>query len=215
MPTNIRYHILSLGLKLGLVIGLSVAGASAQRNPSAPTQVDMYCSGVALDQAPPNDTYIISGEDSRYKNTFHQGDYVYINHGADQGVRVGDEFEVLRAASDLMPNKWFKWQEPLSKAMGTLYTDIGVLRVIRVQAKTSITELASSCDVMLRGDIVRPLAARPAPEFHNIKFDPFALPSGKKTAMVVYGKNYTNVSGRGKIVYILSLIHISEPTRPY
>jgi hypothetical protein len=202
MPTNSRYHILSLGLRLGLLIGLSVAGASAQRSPTAPSLVDMYCSGVALDQAPPNDSYIISGEDSRVKNTFHQGDHVYINRGADQGVRVGDEFEVIRAASDMMPNKWFKWQEPLSKAMGTLYSDIGVLRVIKVEAKTSITELANSCDLMLRGDLVRPLTARTAPPFHNVKFDPFAAPSGKKTAMVVYGKNYTNVSGLGKIVYI-------------
>lgn len=202
MPTNSRYHVLSLGLKLGLVIGLSVASVSAQRIPNAPTRADMYCSGVALDQAPPNDSYVISGEDSTYKNTFHQGDYVYINRGGDQGVKVGDEFEVIRPSSDMMPNKWFKWQESLSKAMGILYSDIGILRVVQVEAKTSITELAHSCDLMQRGDIVRPLTARTAPQFHNIKFDPFAAPSGKKTAMVVYGKSYTNAYGLGKIVYV-------------
>ena len=52
------------------------------------------------DQPVPNDTYVISGEDSRYKTTFIPGDYVYINPGAEQGVRVGDEFEVVRPISD-------------------------------------------------------------------------------------------------------------------
>ncbi len=202
MPTNFRYHILSLGLRLGMAVGLSVAGASAQHIRNTPTQKDMFCSGVALDPAPPEDTYVISGEDSSYKNTFHQGDYLYINRGADQGVQVGDEFEVIRATNDMMPNKWFKWQEALSKAMGTLYSDIGVLRVVRVLEKTSIAELADSCDLMQRGDIVRPLAARPAPEFHNVKFDLFAPPSGKKTAMIVYGKNYTNLTGPDRVVYV-------------
>ena len=43
---------------------------------------------------------------------------------------------------------------------------------------------------------------RPAPAFHNVKFDPFAPPSGKKTAMVVTTKNFGMVSGAGRIVYV-------------
>jgi hypothetical protein len=35
-----------------------------------------------------------------------------------------------------------------------------------------------------------------------MKLDPFAPPSGKKTAMVVSGKDYTQLMGPGKIVYI-------------
>ena len=63
---------------------------------TAPTEADLYCSGVATDQASRTDTYMISGENSNYKNTFLPGDYVYINRGAEQGVKVGDEFEVVR-----------------------------------------------------------------------------------------------------------------------
>lgn len=176
--------------------------AAAQPAPTTPTEADVYCSGAATDQAIPNDTYVISGENSRYKNTFLPGDYVYLNHGQAEGVKVGDEFAVVRPIHDLNPNRWFKWQEQLSKAMGTMYEDVGVLRVVHVSPKIATAELKISCDMMQRGDIVRPFTARPIPQFHDIKFDPFAAPSGKKTAMIVYGKDYTVATGGSKIVYV-------------
>ena len=55
---------------------------------------------------------------------------------------------------------------------------------------------------MQRGDIVRPFAVRPTPALHDVKFDPFAPPSGKKTAMVVTTKDFGTVSGVGSIVYV-------------
>jgi hypothetical protein len=86
--------------------------------------------------------------------------------------------------------------------MGTLYADIGQLRVVRALEKTSIAELKLTCDLMQRGDIVRPLAARPAPSFHDAKFDPFAAPSGKKMAMIVTTKHYGQIAGAGSIVFV-------------
>jgi hypothetical protein len=209
MATKRRYRILSLWFSLGLGISILAAGARAQggfkaaaESPKAPTQVDMYCSGVVSDQAPPKDTYIISGEESRYRITFNQGDHIYINRGSEQGVRVGDLFEVVRAVKETVPTKWFEWQDTLSKAMGTTYADIGRLRVVHVDSKTSTTEADVLCDAMQRGDIVRPFAARPAPAFHDVKFDRYAAPSGKKTAMVVNTKNFGVISGLGRIVYV-------------
>jgi hypothetical protein len=202
MHEKMSYRILSLGLKIGLGMAICAGAAAAQRALTTPAVADLYCSGVATDQAVPNDTYIISGENSRYKNTFHPGDLVYINHGEAQGTKVGDEFEVVRPVHDLMPNKWFKWQSQLSQAMGTVYADIGILRVVNVQAKTATAELGLTCDMMQRGDIVRPFTARPAPPYHAVKFDPFAPPSGKKTAMIVFGKGYTNAMGLGKVVFV-------------
>ena len=202
MPEKMSYRILSLGLKVGLSISLCVGAAAAQRVPTAPTDSDVNCSGVATDQGIPKDTYVISGENSRYKNTFHPGDYVYLNHGESEGVKIGDEFEVLRPVHDIMPNRWFKWQAQLGKAMGTLYADVGLLRIVHVQPKTATAEITLACDMMQRGDIVRPFVAHPAPPYHDVKFDPFAPPSGKKTAMVVFGKNYTQASGANKIIYV-------------
>ena len=158
---------------------------------------------MVTDQPVPKDSYVISGENSRYKTTFTTGDYIYINRGAEQGVKVGDQFEVVRPVSDIMATTaWFKYQAMLNQAMGTTYADIGRLRVVHVDAKTSTAEMDLGCEMMQRGDIVRPFVARPAPQFHAVKLDPFAAPSGKKTAMVVTAKDYDVLTGTGRIVYV-------------
>jgi hypothetical protein len=204
MHKKISYRILTIGLRLGLGFVLSAGVAKAQQVVrDTPTEADLYCSGVVTDKPVPNDTYVISGEDSRYKSTFSPGDYVFINQGAEHGVKVGDEFEVVRPIKDAMASTvWFKYQTVLSRAMGTTYADIGRLRVVHVDGKTSTAEMDVSCDMMQRGDLVRPFEARPAPQFHDVKLDPFAAPSGKKTAMVVTGKDYGVLTGSGKIVYV-------------
>ena len=198
----IGYPILNMGLSLGLGMAMAGSFAAAQEAPTTPTEADVYCSAVATDQAIPADTYLISGENSRYRVVFVQRDNVYINRGAEQGVKVGDEFEVVRPVRDMVQVKWFKWQPQLLRAMGTLYADIGRVLVVNVQAKTSTAEVRLTCDAMQRGDIVRPFAIRPTPAYHNVKYDPFAPPSGKKTAMVVTTKNFGQVSGKGGTVFV-------------
>ncbi len=202
MEKHIGYRILSMGLKAGLGIALCVCAARAQDIPKGLSESDIYCSGLVTNQAIPRDAYVISGENSSYKTSFMPGDYVYINRGGNQGVKVGDLFEVIRPVHDPARSQWFKWQNQLDRAMGTTYADIGQLRVVHVQAKTATAELKMSCDFMQRGDIVRPFTARPTPAFHNTKLDLFAPPSGKKTGMVVITKNFGMVSGTGRIVYV-------------
>jgi hypothetical protein len=204
MHKKISYRILIIGLRLGLGLMVSTGVAQAQQNaPTTPTQSDLYCSGVVTDQPVPSDSYVISGENSRYKSTFSSGDYIFINRGGAQGVKVGDEFEVVRPVRDMMASTaWFKYQVMLSHAMGTRYADIGRLRVVHVDEKTATTQLDVGCEPVQRGDIVRPFAARPAPQFHDVMLDPFAAPSGKKTAMVVSSKSYAVLNGPGRIVYV-------------
>jgi hypothetical protein len=203
MCQQISYRILNIGLRISLGLMMSAALAQAQANPTSPTEVDMYCSGVVTDKGVPNDIYVISGENSQYKTTFDPGNFVYINHGAEQGVKVGDVFEVVRPVAKGWDDVvWFKYQSMLSRAMGTTYMDIGQLRVVHVDAKVSTAEISMGCTLMQRGDIVLPFAARPAPQFHNAKLDPFAAPSGKKTAMVVNTKEFATLTGSGSVVYI-------------
>lgn len=202
MDKHIGYRVLSLGLKVGLGIALCVGAAKAQDVPQGLSESDIYCSGLVTNQAVPTDTYIISGENSAYKNTFIPGDYVYINRGGSQGVKVGDLFQVMRPVHEAAKSHWFKWQSQLYRAMGTTYADIGELQVVHVQDKTATAELKMSCDLMQRGDIVRPFVTRPIPTFHDTKLDIFAAPSGKKTGMVVTTKNFGVVSGAGRIVYV-------------
>jgi hypothetical protein len=204
MHKNISYRILIIGLRVGLALGMCAGAAQAQQlAQNTPNQGDLYCSGVVADKPVPDDTYVISGENSRIQTTFYPGDYVYINQGAEHSVKVGDEFEVVRPIKDAMATAvWFKYQAMLTRAMGTTYADIGRLRVLHVDAKTSTAVIDFSCNLMQRGDIVRPFAARPAPQFHDVKLDPFAAPSGKKKAMVVTTKDYDVLAGTYRIVYV-------------
>jgi hypothetical protein len=203
MHKMMSYRILNAGLSIGLGLIACAGVTQAQRYvPTTPTQESLYCSGLVTNKSIPKDSYLISGENSKYKSTFIPGDYVYINQGAEHGVKVGDQFEVIRIESDQTDIRWFKYQAMLNRAMGTTYTDIGRLRVIHVDAKTSTAEMPFACDMMQRGDIVRPFQERPAPKFHDVKLDPFAAPSGKKTAMVVSTKDFGSIAGTGQAVYV-------------
>jgi hypothetical protein len=188
---------------LGLLIALAASAAAAQQAPKTPNTSDIYCSGMVTTEPVPYDTYLISGEQSNYKIIFAQGDLVYINKGSSQGVKVGDEFEVMRPVKDDLIVKWFSWQPGLLRAMGRTYADLGRLRVVHAQEKVSIAEVSFSCDYMQRGDVVRPFAERPAPPFkESAKFDRFAPVSGRPLAMVVTTKNFGQVTGTNGIVYV-------------
>jgi hypothetical protein len=198
-----NYRLLNVGLTIGLALTTSGLCKAQDNTRATPTREELYCSGVVSDKPVPNNLYVVSGEDSSYKSTFQQGDTIYINAGGEQGVRIGDEFDIVRPENDPMSQApWFKYQVSLSKAMGTRYADIGRLRVVHVDAKTSTTEIVFGCDFVQRGDIVRATVARPAPQFRDSKLDSYAAPSGKKMAMVVSTRDYGSLVGAGSVVYV-------------
>jgi hypothetical protein len=189
-----------------LTVALMSTGAWAQgigyTPPTNPVANQMYCGGVVT-MSVPKDTYVISGPESNEKIVFEQGTSVFINKGADKGVKVGDQFLVSRVETDLLRYPWFVAQQEIEKAMGTYVADIGRLRVVSVQAKTSTAEIVDSCDYVQRGDIVEPFVERPAPSFKaDAKLDMYAAPSGKTKATIIFGQNFASLAGAGKIVYV-------------
>jgi hypothetical protein len=197
-------RIWSLCLNVGTIFVLSAGVAHAQKQPTTPTEDDMYCSGVISSDAVPRDTYIIAPEQAEQRLTAVAPDYVTINKGSDKGVSVGDEFLVMRVESDPIGHEmWFRGQASLLHAMGTFYADLGRIRVVSVQAKTAIAQVTHSCDWMQRDDVVVPYAERPAPAYHSdTQFDIFAPPSGKPVAMLVATKHFGQTVGLGGTVYV-------------
>lgn len=188
---------------LTLTMALLPALASAQQAPKTPDTSSVYCSGIVTDEAVPNDTYILSGEQSNNKIAFAQGDLVFINKGSKQGAHVGDEFLVQRPVKERLEHNWFKWQSQLHRAMGQQYADLGRLRVVQVAEDVSTAEVVFSCEYMQRGDTVLPLVPRPAPPFKSEKnFDRFAPVSAKPVGMVVTTKNFGQLAGDNSIVYV-------------
>jgi hypothetical protein len=188
-----------------LVVAMALTSALyAQQTPLAgPRDHDIYCAGTVTRTPLPRDTYIISGVESAVRILFHEGDLVYINRGSSQGVQVGAEFLVSREVKDRSPVSWFVWQKSLMRTMGTAYADIGRIRVVHVDARTSTAQIVLFCDQMQRGDIVRPFAARPAPNYKPAAaLDIFAPASGKKMGMLVSTRDFGEVAAAGRIVYV-------------
>jgi len=178
---------------------------AAQAAPTSgqPDASTVYCSGFYSDQKVPDELRLISGEQSNYKITFAQGDYVYINRGLNQGVKEGDRFSVVRPVAEPVEVPWFKWQLKLMRAMGTAYADAGQIRVVNVHPSVAIAQVSFSCGYMQRGDIVRPFEERPAPPYKDAgKFDHFAPVSGKPVAMVVAATGFHEVSGKNETIYV-------------
>lgn len=195
------------GLCLSVLLGATVS--SAQNEPQAappigqPDASSIYCSGFYTDQKVPDEGRLISGEQSNYKVTFAQGEYVYINRGGNQGVKEGDRFSVVRPVTEPLEFPWFKWQPKLMKAMGTAYADLGQVHVVNVHPNVSVAQISFSCDYMQRGDIVRPFEERPAPPYKDAgKFDHFAPVSGRPVAMVVAAKGFHEEVGKNETIYV-------------
>ena len=70
---------------------------------TSPDYSATYCSGFVTDEKIPSEVRLMSGEESGSKIVFTSNDYVYINRGSAQGVRVGDRFSIIRPDKD--PNE--------------------------------------------------------------------------------------------------------------
>jgi len=111
---------------MGLGVVLAAGLAEAQQSSSKVlSESDLYCTGVATDQPVPADTYLISERIPLTRILPARRSYLH-QPGRDQGVKVGDIFEVVRPVSDPMEDtwfkvqshEWFKWQSKLIHAMG-------------------------------------------------------------------------------------------------
>jgi hypothetical protein len=187
----------------GLLLAVSGSVAVAQEQAPVAIESDLYCSGTVTSENVPRGTYLITGEGSSNKITFDERDYVYINRGADQGVKVGDEFSVVRPVVDPIDTEWTKWQFAILRKMGTMWEDEGRVKVILVHSKTSVAQIDSACNPMQRGDILVPFEARTAPPLKSeANFDRFAPPSGKAKAMIIVGKRFEEQLGTLDIAYV-------------
>ena len=198
-----RAQNIVFGLAFVLAGALAPTVAAQDQAAKVPTRAELYCSGTITKESFPTDTYLITGEESEYKISFQEGDYVYINKGAAQGAKVGDEFQVVRVEGNWMGISWFHGQYWLLREMGAMWEDKGRLRVVVAQPNVSIAQIQESCDYIQRGDIVLPFVERTAPQLKpEDKFDRFAPPSGKTTGLIAVGKGYISQLGTNDIAYV-------------
>jgi hypothetical protein len=187
----------------GLILALSGAVASAQSKPVVPSPGIMYCSGIVTNESVPRSTYVITGEESNYRIVFNDGEDVFINKGSDDGVKAGDEFQVVREVEDPYVVQWTAWEHRILNKMGNLWADEGRLKVLVARPKVSIARVQNACDFIQRGDVVLPFTERFTPQIKTAEhFDRFAPPNGKPMAMIITGKDFIAAMGSQNVAYV-------------
>jgi hypothetical protein len=160
---------------------------------------ELYCAGYIEQNPSYGGLSLVGGAQEQEKNTYAFGDFVYINGGAQAGVKVGQEFTVVRPRG--------QFQSDLSSKKGSLgvFTEeLGRLRVVSVKGSASVAQVVQSCEQMLLGDLLKPAEVRStAPSMgENAKFDQFSDPSGKQRGHIVLARDAREMASLEQIVYV-------------
>lgn len=173
--------------------------ASEARRPAPAARASEFTCGGFIEQAPQAAAgQIVGAEQERERHNFAVGELVYIDAGAQAGVRVGQEFTVVRPRG--------QFSSKLSRKAGSLgvYTqEVGLLRVVRVRDRVSVAEVWTACSDLLVGDLVRPAQERTAPNARaETALDRFAEPTGKATGRLVLARDGREMVSRDDVVFV-------------
>lgn len=147
------------------------------------SSADVYCFAELVDDASGYPFTVASSEQIQYQDAYSEGDILYIDGGANQGVKAGDRFFILHRIRPL--------HHPVSNSkLGIVYARVGQLKVLCAQENTSIAEITYACDPVYIGDVLKPFAPVPVPLV--IPPDPTDrcdVPNGKPTGYITYDRD--------------------------
>lgn len=161
-------------------------------------RTDLYCAGFVQYVPAPINPEIVGGEQEQERRAYSAGDYVYINAGAQQGVKVGQEFSIVRPRGQMTSKFTTKkgW-------LGVYMQELGQLRVLKVEDRVSLAIIANSCDTVLLGDLLRQVNNRVSVgERAEVVLDRFTEPTGKQRGRIVMARQGQEMVSRNYIVYI-------------
>lgn len=174
------------------------AVASQNLLPAA-LETELSCGGYIEYEPNYNGFEVVGGEQEQEKRVYGMGDVVFINAGSQQGLKVGQEFQVVRPRG--------KFTTKLTRKSGWLgvYTqEVGRLRVTVVKDGVSVAQVTNSCELILLGDLLRGVSNRVSPPAmaEAGELDRFADPSGKQRGRIVLAREAREMISRSHIVYI-------------
>jgi hypothetical protein len=160
------------------------------------SSADVYCFSRLFEDETVFPFTVRSAEQIGMQDHFSEGDVVYIDGGMNQGVNPGDRFFILNRRRNL--------RHPVSGSnMGTVYDQMGQLRVLCSQEDTAIAEITLACDPVGLGDVLLPFSPVPVP----LVIDPDPsdrcdAPNGKPTGYIVFTKDDVIDNGTEQLVFV-------------
>ncbi|MEW6209172.1 MAG: hypothetical protein AB1631_12450 [Acidobacteriota bacterium] len=161
------------------------------------SRTDLYCTGYISDLPPTKDIQVIGGERENYQYTFSTGNVVYLNRGREDGIQSGAVYYIIRPVGEV--------RHPFKKKkkVGTLVRELGMLRVIEVQASTSTAEIILACDSIHFGDLLRPYEEIVSPAPRDVQPLPrYAESSGGITGQIIMSPQYREFLAANQVVYL-------------
>ncbi|MBV8856345.1 MAG: hypothetical protein JOZ02_05215 [Acidobacteria bacterium] len=173
--------------------------APEERRPAPAARASESACGGFIEQTPQQAAgQIVGAEQERERRNFAEGAFVYIDAGAQAGVRVGQEFTVVRPRGQFR-SKFSRKAGPL----GVYTQEVGRLRVVRVRDRVSVAEVSVACSDLLVGDLLRPAQERPAlPARAETALDRFAEPTGKANGRLVLARDGREMLSRDDVVFV-------------
>ncbi len=144
---------------------------------------------------------IVGGEDEQEKHLYVTGDYVYLDSGARDGVREGQEFNIIRPRGGEFHVRRRTGQNQGS--LGIFFQEIGQLRVIKVKDEVSVAQINFSCDGALLGDLLTGAPDRVSPSLKpGVSLDRFSDSAGKPSGRIIMTKGGHEMVASGDTIYI-------------
>lgn len=175
----------------------TVSKSNEQQQAPVARASETMCGGFIEQQVPGGQPQIVGAESERSHRFFVEGDLVFVDAGAQQGLKVGQEFEVTR------PRGQFRSRFSHKGTLGVFVQEVGQLRVVRVRDHVSVAEVTNSCSDLLLGDLLRPMPSSAVPTASTDgNLDRFAEPSGKQTGHIVMARDGREYLSRDEVVFI-------------
>ncbi len=187
-------------LALSFMVIFSAATAFAQNDGRTWTYAErnnVYCAGYVQKSPIDTERRLIGAVGEADQYIYSENNEVYVNVGANRGVKVGDMMAVVRPKGQVR-TKWSNKGD-----LGFYVQEVGAVEVIRVKSDHSIARIKTSCDNFLLGDLVQPWQERTSPSFTTRPaFDRFADPSGKAMGRLFMARDGQEMVTRDQIVYV-------------
>lgn len=175
-----------------------MAAAQALTRPmSVAAGNNLYCAGFVQNSPMDTSQRLIGAVEEQDGFLYAENSEVYINIGANRGVKVGDVMAVVRPRGQVST----RWSNKGN--LGFYVQEVGSVEVIRVKADVAVARVKMSCDNFLLGDLVHPWQERTSPNYTNRPtFDRFADPSGKAMGRVFLSRDSHEMITRDQIIYV-------------
>jgi hypothetical protein len=159
----------------------------------------LFCAGYIRLQRLPKMPEIVGALEEQEERTFSDGEIVYINAGSRQGIKEGQNFQIIRPRGDV------KGVHRQKKGfLGTYIQEVGQLTVFKVRENTSAAQIMSSCgDMVLLGDLLTAIPDRVSPlQRTDTEVDRFADPTNKQFGRLMMAKDNRELVSNNDVVYI-------------